>query len=152
MCGRCGLLAFPGCSLQQVWTMLERTKPPFRADQVGSLIRPSSLVAARQAAGRGEIAAAELRRIQKEAIRSVVRMQEDVRLKPITDGEYRAYPDMAEFYAELARVYAEEIDDLGEAGCRYLQIDEVNFAYLCDPALRAEVANIGEDPDSVAAI
>ena len=68
--------------------MPERTKPPFRADQVGSLIRPSSLVAARQAAGRGEITAAELRRLQEEAIRGVVRMQEDVGLKPITDGEY----------------------------------------------------------------
>src|SRR5207253_4725926 len=88
MCGRFGLLAFPECSLQQVWTMLERTKPPFRADQVGSLIRPPSLVAARQAAERGEITAAELRRIQEEAIRGIVQMQEDVGLMPITDGEY----------------------------------------------------------------
>lgn len=219
--------------------MLERTKAPFRADQVGSLIRPSSLIAARQAAERGEIAADELRRIQEDAIRSVVRMQEDIGLGPVTDGEYNrgawhrdfllrfdnvklvpskirvrfhsadgprdqappswqvagklkrpapifvedfrflasttrgtpkitipsptvmhfrggrdaidsdAYPDMAEFYADLARVYAEEIDDLSQAGCRYLQIDEVNFAYLCDPALRAEVANIGEDANSL---
>src|SRR5258707_8590973 len=88
MCGRFGLLAFPGCSLQQVWTMLERTKPPFRADQVGSLIRPPSLVAARQAVERGEITVAELLREQQQAIRGVVRMQEDVGLKPITAGEY----------------------------------------------------------------
>ena len=39
-----------------------------------------------------------------------------------------AYPDMAEFYADLARVYREEIKDLADAGCRYLQIDEVNLA------------------------
>ena len=53
---------------------------------------------------------------------------------------------MDEFYADLARVYREEIRDLAAAGCRYLQIDEVNFAYLCDPELRQQVANIGEDP------
>ncbi len=58
-----------------------------------------------------------------------------------------AYPDMAGFYADLARIYAEEIADLAAAGCRYLQIDETNFAYLCDPALRQQVqSNIGEDP------
>ena len=61
----------------------------------------------------------------------------------------QAYPDMAEFYRDLAGVYAQEIRDLADAGCRYLQIDEVNLAYLCDPALRAEVANIGEDPASL---
>ena len=61
----------------------------------------------------------------------------------------KAYPDMAEFYADLARVYAQEIGDLAEAGCRYLQIDEVNLAYLCDPALREQVINIGEDPASL---
>jgi 5-methyltetrahydropteroyltriglutamate--homocysteine methyltransferase len=61
-----------------------------------------------------------------------------------------AYPDISEFYRDLARVYREEIADLAAAGCRYLQLDEVNFAYLCDPALRAEVRrNIGEDPDAL---
>ncbi len=58
----------------------------------------------------------------------------------------KAYPDLAEFYADLGRVYSEEVKDLGDAGCRYLQIDEVNFAYLCDPRLREQVKNIGEDP------
>jgi 5-methyltetrahydropteroyltriglutamate--homocysteine methyltransferase len=61
-----------------------------------------------------------------------------------------AYPDLAEFYRDLARVYREEIADLAAAGCRYLQLDEVNFAYLCDPALRADVQrNIGEDPEAL---
>jgi methionine synthase II (cobalamin-independent) len=61
-----------------------------------------------------------------------------------------AYPDMSAFYADLARVYREEIADLGTAGCRYLQLDEVNFAYLCDPRLREDVRrNIGEDPDAL---
>ena len=47
------------------------------------------------------------------------------------------------------RVYREEIADLAAAGCRYLQLDETNFAYLCDPKLREQVQNIGEDPDTL---
>ncbi len=58
----------------------------------------------------------------------------------------KAYPDIGAFYDDLARLYREEIADLAQAGCRYLQIDEVNLAYLCDPELRRQVANIGEDP------
>ena len=218
---------------------LAATKPPFRADHVGSLIRPEALVAARLAADKGEIDPAELTRIQQEAIRGVVRMQEDIGLRLVTDGEYNrtfwqrdflvkfdnvkqvaakltvrfhsaagtrdhspptlqvtgklgrprgifvedfkflksvahatpkitipspttmhfrggreaidshAYPDMDDFYADLARVYREEIHDLAQAGCRYLQIDEVNMAYLCDPELRGQVRNIGENPDTL---
>src|SRR5258708_6513587 len=58
----------------------------------------------------------------------------------------KAYPEMDAFYDDLADVYRAEIRDLADAGCRYLQIDEVNLAYLCDPELRRQVANIGEDP------
>jgi 5-methyltetrahydropteroyltriglutamate--homocysteine methyltransferase len=59
-----------------------------------------------------------------------------------------AYPDMGEFYADLARAYAQEVHAFANAGCRYLQIDEVNFAFLCDPKLREEVrTTLGEDPD-----
>ena len=219
--------------------MLPRTKPPFRADHVGSLIRPDTLIAARKAAEAGEIAAGELARLQAAAIREVVRLQEDIGLRVVTDGEYNrtfwqrdfllkfenvkqvpakltvrfhsdagardhsppslqvtgklarpagifvedfrflksvahgvakitipspttlhfrggrdaidaaAYPDLEQFYADLARVYREEIADLAAAGCRYLQIDEVNLAYLCDPELRAQVRNIGENPDTL---
>ncbi len=57
----------------------------------------------------------------------------------------QAYPDLAAFYDDLARLYREEIADFAAAGGRYLQIDEVNLAYLCDPELRRQVANIGED-------
>jgi len=60
-----------------------------------------------------------------------------------------AYPDIAEFYDDLSRLYREEIRDLAQAGCRYLQIDEVNLAYLCDAELRKQVANIGEDPETL---
>ena len=212
--------------------------PPFRADHVGSLIRPQALIEAREEAETGGDRAS-LKRIQEQAIRDVVAMQQDLGLKLVTDGEYNrgawhrdfllrfanvrlipsritvrfhsaegtrdqappswqvagklarpkpifvedfrylasiaratpkitipsptimhfrggreaidttAYPDMEGFYADLARVYAEEIADLAAAGCRYLQIDEVNLAYLCDPALRAQVSNIGEDPASL---
>jgi 5-methyltetrahydropteroyltriglutamate--homocysteine methyltransferase len=58
----------------------------------------------------------------------------------------QAYPDLDEFYGDLARVYRAEIADLAAAGCRYVQIDEVNLAYLCDPEVRAQLAAIGEDP------
>lgn len=220
---------------------MERTKPPFRADHVGSLIRPDALIDAREKAEKKEISDAELRPIQQAAIRDVVRMQEELGLKVVTDGEYNrhswhrdfmlkfqnvqmvpskltvkfhsaegdrlhspptmqvtgklarpagggifvddfkflisiaratpkitlpsptvmhfrggreaidteAYPDIAAFYDDLARLYREEIADLAAAGCRYLQIDEVNLAYLCDPELRKQVANIGEDPGSL---
>jgi 5-methyltetrahydropteroyltriglutamate--homocysteine methyltransferase len=219
----------------------ERSRPPFRADHVGSLIRPASLIAAREGRAKGEIPQDELTEAQHAAVREVVALQEGLGLQSITDGEYNrgswqtdflvrfanvaqvpsrfptsfhnehgvtegrphmvtvtgrlarpspifvddfrflksstkrtpkitipspsimhfrggreaisqdAYPDMAEFYADLAKVYREEVADLAAAGCRYLQIDEVNFAYLCDPDLRAQVtANIGEDPDRLA--
>jgi 5-methyltetrahydropteroyltriglutamate--homocysteine methyltransferase len=214
--------------------------PPFRADHVGSLLRPLRLREARAARERGAIDQAELARIEDDAIRDVVRLQEEVGLAVATDGEFRrrewhmdflrrfsnveavpsritlrfhtdagdtevtapglrvagklarphgifvdhfrflrsvagvtakqtipsptimhfrggrdavdrtAYPDMAAFFADLARVYREEIADLAAAGCRYLQIDDTNFAYLCDPALRGEVRRtIGEDPDAL---
>jgi 5-methyltetrahydropteroyltriglutamate--homocysteine methyltransferase len=218
--------------------MQDRTKPPFRADHVGSLIRPDALIEARAAADKGEMAAAELARIQHGAVRDVVRLQQEVGLRLATDGEYNrfswqrdfllkignvkplaskltvrfhsaagtrdhtppslqvvgklsrpqgifvddfkflksivpagltakitipsptivhfrggrdaidaeAYPEMDAFYDDLAAVYRAEIRDLAAAGCRYLQIDEVNLAYLCDPELRRQVANIGEDP------
>jgi 5-methyltetrahydropteroyltriglutamate--homocysteine methyltransferase len=221
--------------------MTARLTPPFRADHVGSLIRPDVLVQARTAAEKNEIDTAELRRIQQDAIREVVRMQEELGFRLVTDGEYNrggwqrdfllrfanvklvpakltvrfhsqagardhspptlqvagklgrpapifvddfrflnsvanatpkitipsptilhfrggreaidaaAYPEMAGFYADLARLYREEIADLAAAGCRYLQIDEVNLAYLCDPELRRQVANIGEDPEALPA-
>src|ERR1700749_1630545 len=219
--------------------MQERVKPPFRADHVGSLIRPDALIAAREAAKKGELPPGELTRIQHDAIRGVVRLQEEVGLKLVTDGEYnrhswqrdfllkignvkpmaskltvrfhsaagirdhsppslqvagklsrptgifvddfkflqtvakampkitipsptivhfrggreaideKAYPERDPFYDDLENVYRAEIRDLAAAGCRYLQIDEVNLAYLCDPELRRQVANIGEDPESL---
>jgi 5-methyltetrahydropteroyltriglutamate--homocysteine methyltransferase len=223
--------------------MAARTAPPFRADHVGSFLRPPKLREARLKFEEKALPAAELHRIEDEAIRDVVKLQEDLGFQAVSDGEYRrfswnrdflegfsgvrvvegqiavrfhseagqietkptgfriegklgrphsifvdgykflrsvahretkvtipsptllhfrggraavdgvAYPDMEEFYADLARVYQEEIADFAAAGCRYLQIDETNFAYLCDPLLRAQVReNIGEDPARLPAL
>jgi len=216
---------------------LLRAAPPFRADQVGSLLKPRALIEAWKAREKKEIAAEKFREIEQAAVRDVVKLQEELGFKAVTDGEYsrsgwqrdflvafanvkivptavkmrfhtedgatdmippglfvagklarprpifieafrflrsvatavpkitipspslmhfrggrksvddKAYPDIEEFYADLAWVYAEEIADLGRNGCTYLQIDETNFAYLCDPTLREQVRAIGEDPD-----
>jgi methionine synthase II (cobalamin-independent) len=214
--------------------------PPFRADQVGSLIRPQHLLDARTKRDHGEMPDADLRAIEDAEIRRVVKLQEDIGLPVVTDGEFRreswnrdfllkftnvqlgpsrialayntaagekaeraptalavtgkisrprpifvehfrflaattkatpkltipsptvlhfrggresidrqAYPDMAAFYADVARVYTEEIGDLAAAGCRYLQVDDVNFAYICDPRVVAQVRAMGEDPDAL---
>jgi len=56
-----------------------------------------------------------------------------------------AYPDLEAFFQDLARVYREEIQDLADAGCRYLQLDDTNLAYLCDPSIRQQAADRGED-------
>ena len=69
--------------------MAARTKPPFRADHVGSLLRPPELLRAREDAAAGRITAEELRAVEDDAIRDVVRMQEDVGLRAVTDGEFR---------------------------------------------------------------
>ena len=65
---------------------MQRTKPPYRADHVGSLIRPDALIRAREQAEQKAIPEAELKRIQQAAIRDVVRMQEELGLKLVTDG------------------------------------------------------------------
>jgi len=69
--------------------MAVRTAPPFRADHVGSLLRPPALLQAREDAAAGRIAADELRAAEDEAIEAAVRMQEDVGLRGVTDGEFR---------------------------------------------------------------
>jgi 5-methyltetrahydropteroyltriglutamate--homocysteine methyltransferase len=216
---------------------MQRSQPPFRADQVGSLLRPKELLLARKQQQAGEITAAALRAIEDRCISDVVKLQESVGLQGITDGEFRraifhvdflkrihgvtvsaseykvkfrgqgkeidfsppvlgvaerlrrpdggvaiddfrflnsvtsrtaklcipspsmlhfrggrgsvdqsAYPDIAEFFDDLARIYREEVADLATAGCKYLQLDDTNLAYLCDPEHRERARAIGEDP------
>jgi len=62
------------------------------------------------------------------------------------------YPDMNDFHRDLGQTYRRAIHAFADAGCRYLQLDEVNFAYLCDPKLRAQVINRGDDPERLPAI
>ena len=62
------------------------------------------------------------------------------------------YPDMNDFYRDLGQTYRQAVHAFADAGCRYLQLDEVNFTYLCDPKLRAQVANRGDDPEKLPAI
>jgi 5-methyltetrahydropteroyltriglutamate--homocysteine methyltransferase len=217
---------------------MNKVNPPFRADHVGSLLRPQKLLDARDKFFTGKLPADELRAVEDEAIKEVIQKQQDVGLESITDGEFRrtyfhvdfleklkgvtvtggtsvafhtkdgtlefsppklsvtgklehvqdiqkadyeylssvtkqtpkvtipsptmvhfrggrkaidldAYPDMEEFFDDLARVYREEIQSLYAAGCRYLQMDDTNLAYLCDPQMRDAVRERGEDPDAM---
>ena len=213
-----------------------RRTPPFRADHVGSFLRPQYLLEARERAERGEIDARALRAIEDRAITEVVRMQEDAGLQSITDGEFRRtyfhvdflqqldgvdagipvtvtrpdgslelsppvmkvigkvrhardiqladfqylrtqtrrtpkvsipsptmlhfrggragisaehYPDLDEFFADVAVAYGQELRSLAAAGCTYVQMDDTNLAYLCDEHLREAARQRGDDPDEL---
>jgi 5-methyltetrahydropteroyltriglutamate--homocysteine methyltransferase len=221
---------------QNTKTIMPRTKPPFRADHVGSLLRPAALKEARARRGRAEISPEELKAVEDREIEKVIRKQEEVGLRSVTDGEFRRafwnydflgeidgveaylgerkikfqgpqpkpmmlrvvgklggyrphpmidhfkfvaahakatpkmtipspsslhfrygrdavpteiYPEMDDFYRDLGEGYRKAVRAFSDAGCRYLQLDEVNFTYLCDPKLRAFVANRGEDPETL---
>ena len=214
-----------------------RTVPPFRADHVGSLLRPEMLLRARDEFAAGQISAEQLRAIEDDAIRDVVRMQRDVGLQSATDGEFRraswhmdfiyqlggiekvagditvhfrnadgevdfkpaaiavtdrvrlertifaedfkflqgivgdgvtpkltipspnmvhyrggraaldpsVYPDVDQFWADLASAYADQVRAIAELGCTYLQFDDTSLAYLNDPAQREAMQQRGED-------
>jgi 5-methyltetrahydropteroyltriglutamate--homocysteine methyltransferase len=212
---------------------LPRTTPPFRADHVGSLLRSPALKEARAKRQKGEMTAEQLKAVEDREIEALIRKQQAVGLKSITDGEYRRaswqtdflvaldgvesyvgerkirfkgpqprpillhinkrlggyvphpmiehfkfvkahatatpkmtipspstlhfrygrdavpesiYPSMDDFYADLGTTYRKAVRAFTDAGCRYLQLDEVNLAYLCDPELRAQVSERGDDP------
>jgi 5-methyltetrahydropteroyltriglutamate--homocysteine methyltransferase len=211
----------------------QRKTPPFRADQVGSLLRPEELHEARARARRGEMSPGELRAFQDKHIREVVAKQESVGMQAVTDGEFRrdwwhidflsgfdgvtldkgdaygdakfkgteeqppfmrvtskirrtrpsmldhfkflksvakktpkftmpspamlhgradrasikkTYPDLDEFWEDLTKAYREEIADLYEAGCRYLQIDDTTIAMMGDPKVQENFRKLGDDP------
>lgn len=63
--------------------------------------------------------------------------------------DIESYPDLDDFFADLAAAYRAEIDLLYAAGCRYLQLDDTNLAYLCDVDMRAAAKERGEDPDTL---
>ena len=74
---------------------MQRTKPPFRADHVGSLLRPAALKEAREKRAKGEIGDAELKAVEDRAIEDVIKKQEAAGLQSITDGEFRRLFDAA---------------------------------------------------------
>lgn len=210
-------------------------RPPFRADHVGSLLRPPALAQARQRWKAGEIDAAALRAEEDRAVVDAVRRQRDVGMQSITDGEFRrdwwhldflgqldgvtlrapddpkfrfagqaeqpplatvtgrvactrpimardfeslrsvvpagatakmtipspsmlhlrggraaiskeVYPDLDVFWDDVAAAYRTAIAHLAAAGCRYLQLDDITFAYLCDPKIQASCRANGDDP------
>jgi 5-methyltetrahydropteroyltriglutamate--homocysteine methyltransferase len=61
------------------------------------------------------------------------------------------YPDMEDFFSDLARLYREELSELGSHGCSYVQFDDTNLAYLCDEKMRKNARQLGEDPDELPA-
>ncbi len=222
--------------------MTERTTPPFRADHVGSFLRPAYLLEAREQKAKGVITAAQLREVEDRAITEIVKFQADVGLKAITDGEFRrtyfhidfleqiggvktdipvtviradgseelappvikvvgkvqhvkdiqradfeflkrqvaqhapgatpkvtipsptmlhfrggragidkvAYPELdPAFYDDVAKAYGEELRSLYNAGCRYVQMDDTNMAYLCDEKMREAARKRGDDPNEL---
>ncbi|MBI3433669.1 MAG: 5-methyltetrahydropteroyltriglutamate--homocysteine S-methyltransferase [Proteobacteria bacterium] len=87
---------------------MHRSRPPFRADHVGSLLRPAALKAARAAHARGDIGAVQLREIEDAEIEKVVRRQEEIGLELATDGEFRRSWWHFDFYAGLEGVERHE--------------------------------------------
>ena len=220
--------------------MSHRTQAPFRADHVGSFLRPKYLLDAReQFFVKKEITAAQLREVEDKAIAEIVKFQQDVGLHSITDGEFRrtyfhidfldqlggvktdipvtirkpdgseelapptmrvvgkvqhvkdiqradfeylksqvaagltpkvtipsptmlhfrggragisreAYPELEPaFYDDVAAAYGAELQSLYDAGCRYVQMDDTNMAYLCDEKMREAARQRGDDPNEL---
>src|SRR5512144_1356665 len=219
--------------------MTARQTPPFRADHVGSFLRPSYLLQAREQRAKNEITAAQLRAVEDKAISEIVKFQQDVGLQSITDGEFRrtyfhidfleqlggvktdipvtvkkpdgteelappvirvtdkvrhvkdiqkadfeylksqvaagftpkvtipsptmlhfrggragiskeAYPELEPaFYDDVAKAYGDELRSLFAAGCRYVQMDDTNLAYLCADKMREAARSRGDDPNEL---
>jgi 5-methyltetrahydropteroyltriglutamate--homocysteine methyltransferase len=86
------------------FSMTLRTQPPFRADHVGSFLRPAYLLEAREKKAKGEISAAQLREVEDRAIAEIVKFQADVGLQSITDGEFRRTYFHIDFLEQLGGV------------------------------------------------
>ena len=214
-------------------------RAPFRADIVGSFLRPATIKNARQAFAAGEIDATQLRKVEDDSIRASVEQQCACGLHVVTDGEFRrawwhfdffdglqgveryeseqgiqfngvqtkahsvrvigklgfgshpmledfrylksisgnavpkmtipspsvlhfrggrnaidstVYPDLKEYFDDLATTWRDAIQAFYTAGCRYLQLDDTVWAYLCSDAQRAEIRARGDDPDQLAQI
>jgi 5-methyltetrahydropteroyltriglutamate--homocysteine methyltransferase len=213
--------------------MTQRTKPPFRTDHVGSLLRPAALREARRRRAKGEMTADALKVVEDRAIEDIIKKQEAVGLQAISDGEFRRswwhldflwgldgverhvmdtgiafaavttrnegvrvtgkigftghpmlehfkflkahtgrtpkmtipapsalygrpvltpidkaiYPNLDTFFADLGQAYRKAVRAFADAGCRYIQLDEVFIAMLCDPKYCQQMRDRGDDPD-----
>ena len=211
---------------------MHRSTPPFRADHVGSLLRPAALKQVREKRAKGEIDAAALKAVEDREVERVIKKQEEVGLEAITDGEFRrswwhldflwgldgiekhvmdtgipftgvttrneglkitgrigfsshpmiehfkfvaahtkrtpkitipspsaaygrplptpidrnVYPKLDRFFDDLGQAYRKAVRAFADAGCRYLQLDEVFIAMLCDPKYRQLMKDRGDDP------
>jgi 5-methyltetrahydropteroyltriglutamate--homocysteine methyltransferase len=216
-----------------VGSIMKRAKPPYRADHVGSLLRPAALKAARERYAKGQITAVALGDVEDHEIRGIIAKQESLGLQSISDGEFRRswwhldflwgldgverhvmdagiafaavttrnegvrvtgklgfsghpmlehfkflrahtkqtpkmtipapsalygrpvrtpideklYPSLDKFFDDLGQAYKEAVRAFYDAGCRYLQLDEVFIAMLCDPKYRQQMKDRGDDPD-----
>ncbi|EOV9675095.1 cobalamin-independent methionine synthase II family protein [Cronobacter turicensis] len=218
---------------------MQRQHAPFRADIVGSFLRPDAIKQARQQFAAGEIDAAHLRNIENDAIRHAVEQQCACGLHVVTDGEFRrawwhldffgalqgvelvevnqgiqfngiqtkaqsvrvtgkvafgdhpmledfrflksvsgnaepkmtipspsvlhfrggaaaidrnVYPDLKDYFDDLATTWRDAIRAFYDAGCRYLQLDDTVWAYLCSDEQRRQIRERGDDPDELARI
>src|SRR5919198_540382 len=126
---------------------MRRTTPPFRADHVGSLLRlPGKL------GGFSGHPMLDHFRFVKEHAKATPKMTipspTSLHFRYGRDAVPEAiYPAMDDFYADLGQTYRKAVRAFADAGCRYLQLDEVNLAYLCDPKLRQRVQDRGDDPE-----
>lgn len=217
----------------------QRNLPPFRADVVGSLLRPEAIKLARRQLQQGDITSAQLRAVEDAEIARVVELQRDLGLQVVTDGEFRrawwhfdffeglegvegyevsqgiqfsgvqtkarsikvtgkvafrhhpmladfrylrgvagdavakmtipspsvmhfrggrgaidaaVYPDLADYFADLAQAWHDAIRAFYHAGCRYLQLDDTVWAYLCSTDQQRQIRARGEDPQQLARI
>ena len=125
--------------------MTLRETPPFRADHVGSLLRPARLLEARDRRATGEIDADELRATEDEAIRDVVRMQRDVGLRSATDGEFRRTSWHMDFIYRLGGIHP--TDEKIQVHFRNAEgnIDFESAALAVDAPIRLTETIFGDD-------
>jgi 5-methyltetrahydropteroyltriglutamate--homocysteine methyltransferase len=218
-------------------TVQTRLKPPFRAEHIGSFLRPQRLIEAARAHKAGTLDAAGFAKVQDDCVREIVAFQEGLGLRSITDGEFRrrgwsagfidsvegfglrdgtlgfrtetqiigiasspyaksklkrkhriiaddykflktavkkgtpkvtvasppvmhyflgpksydagVYKDREAFFADLVKIYQDEVADLAAEGCTYLQLDDTAMPCNCDDKARHDVVARGEDPDEL---
>ena len=125
--------------------MTIRDTPPFRADHVGSLLRPAGLLEMREKHATGEIDAAELRAAEDEAVRDVVRMQGDVGLRSATDGEFRRTSWHMDFIYRLGGIHPTDQKIQVHFRNAEGEIDFESAALAIDAPIRLEETIFGND-------